>query len=223
MFSTVHSPTFTPYYSLWYQNVDSRKVKQVPNSLKLNGQVVAHWIADDGFVTYNKLPHRLQCDFATQGFSKSEVEFLASLLNDRYGEEFLIKPKRRNDKMYYIIRAYDSACRAMFLDIDPYFKMERKRIWDKPESRFWSNQPERQRSTIHDFANRKVLLAKIIDAGEPITMKELAKQLGYTDGGKPGYANVNKLLKPYTDAGRIVKEFDNMNYNAVTIRIVKGI
>jgi len=176
-FATVASPTFTPYYNLWYKEIDGKRRKIVPNSLKLNGQIVAHWLADDGSTMFNKLPYRLKAEFSTHGFSKDEVEFLASLMNDRYNEEFLVRPKNRWGKTYYIIKAYDSACRAMFLDIDPYFKMDRKRIWDRPESRFWENQPERQRSMVHDLENRKIKLAKIIDNGEPITMIQLAKRL----------------------------------------------
>jgi len=109
----------------------------------------------------------------------------------------------------------------MFLDIDPYFKMTRKRIWDKPESRFWVDQPERQRSMVQGFRNRKALIAKIVETGEPITLIQLAHDLGYVYNDQIDYKSVNKLLKPYLNQGIIVKDMDRSNNNAVTIRIVK--
>ena len=220
-FETIASPSFTSYHSLWYRLVDGEYIKIVPNSLQLNGQIIAHWIADDGSLNYNKLPYRLRCEISTHGFTKDEVEFLASLLNQRYSEEFLVRPKNRKGKTWYIIKAYDSACRAMFLDIDPYFKMTRKRIWDKPESRFWVDQPERQRSMVQGFRNRKALIAKIVETGEPITLIQLAHDLGYVYNDQIDYKSVNKLLKPYLNQGIIVKDMDRSNNNAVTIRIVK--
>jgi hypothetical protein len=216
-FGTIAAPAFTPIHKLWYPS--GKKI--VPNSLKLNGQIIAHWICDDGSVDYNKLPYRLRCEFATHGFAKEEVQFLGKLLSDRYNEEFLVRPKYRGDKTYYIIRAYDSACRVMFLDIDPYFKMDRKRIWDKPESRFWADQPERQRSMTKSFKARKEIISKLVEKGESITLIKLAHDLGNVYNGKVDYKSVNKLLKPYIDEGCIVKDVDNMNNNTTTIRIIK--
>src|ERR1700678_4485610 len=48
LFATIVSPTFTPYYSLWYllNEETNRYVKIVPANLELNGQIIAHWIAD---------------------------------------------------------------------------------------------------------------------------------------------------------------------------------
>ncbi len=93
-FNTIASPSFTPYHKLWYLN----KKKIVPNNLVLNGQIIAHWIADDASVLYNKLPYRFVVEFATNGFSEDEVNFLASLLKERYNEDFLVRQKNRKDK-----------------------------------------------------------------------------------------------------------------------------
>src|SRR5713101_5202095 len=178
-FATVASPTFTPFHKKWYKE----RIKIVPEDLELNGQIIAHWLADDGSVGYNKLPFRFEATFNTHGFTKTEVEFLASLLNKRYNEEFLVRPKHRNGKTWWIIRAYDSACRAMFTDIDPYFKMDRKRIWDKPESRFWNDPPERQRSMTNDLARRKKMIEEIIRDCERVKLADLCSLLGYTSKG----------------------------------------
>jgi hypothetical protein len=216
-FESIASPTFTPINHLWYKN----NTKIVPANLELNEQIIAHWLADDGSMDYNKLPYRLRCEISTHGFTKNEVEFLASLLNNRYNEDFLVRPKNRKGKTWYIIKAYDSACRAMFLDIDSYFKMDRKRIWDKSESRFWIDPPERQRSMLKNFKNRKELVAKIVEAGQPITLIQLAHELGYLYGDKVNYTSINKLLGPYINEGRIIKEVDRFNNNTTTIRIIK--
>lgn len=214
-FATIATPSLTSTYHHWYKDDQ----KKVPNDLKLNGQVIAHWIADDGSVSYNKLPYRLQCEISTHGFTKEEVEFLGKLLSDRYNERFLVRPKNRKGKTYFIIKAYDSACRTMFLDVDPYFKMDRKRIWDKTESRFWNNVPERQRSTVQGYKDRKEIVSSRIKNGKDFTLLGLIQELKYS--GNPDYKSVNKLLKPYLDQGDIVKEADRSNNNAITIRILK--
>jgi hypothetical protein len=220
-FSTVNSPSFTFYHTLWYQSIDDKFVKRVPNSLQLNGQIVAHWIADDGGVDYNKLPYRLRCEFSTHGFLQEEVEFLAELLKDRYQEDFLVCPKHRKDKTYYTIKCYDSACRTMFLDIDSFFKMDRKRIWDHPESRFWQDPPERQREMVKIFQKRKNMLDQMIIVGKPFTLKELATNLSYIYDGKIEYKAVNKILQPYLEGGIIIKEMDYFDNNTITIRVLK--
>jgi hypothetical protein len=220
-FSTIASPTFTPYHNLWYKLDEGKYKKIIPSNLELNAQIIAHWIADDGSIDFNKLPYRLRLELATYGFTQDEVIFLAELLNKRYNEEFLVRQKNRGDKTYFIIKAYDSACRVLFADIDPYFKMDRKRIWDKPESRFWTDQPDRQKSKIKDFAARKEMLNQMIAIGDDFRLIDLARQLGYIYDGQVDSKSVNRLLKPYLTDGLIVKDMDRFNNNTITIRIVK--
>jgi len=216
---TIASPSFTQYHNLWYKN----KKKIIPKNLQLNAQIIAQWIADDGCVFYNKLPYRFVTEFSTHSFLKEEVEFLANLLNQRYSEEFLVKQKNIKDKKYFIIKAYDNACRAMFHDIDSFFKMKRKKIWDKQESRFWNNCPERQRSCKKQFADHKNLLKEILLNNEKILLKDLSKALNYNYiyNGKYNYNSVNSLLKKYLDNGIVVKSFDKMNNNLCTIIVNK--
>jgi LAGLIDADG DNA endonuclease family protein len=222
-FSTSACPAFTPYYSKWYQEQEEKTIKIVPLDLQLDPVIIAHWICDDGSVCFNKLSYRLKIEFATHGFTQTEVIFLAGLLQDRYNEEFLVRGKNRKGKKYWIIRAYDSACRVMFADIDTSFKMTRKRIWDKPESRFYNDPPERQRSTVKDYAARKEWARKFVEAGQPMTMKEIDQCLGYfkNDKDKIDYASINSILKPYLDSGKIYKDVDKNNNNTTTVRIIK--
>lgn len=217
VFSTVNSPSLTPYRKLWYPD----GIKIVPPNLELSSVAVAHWVADDGSVAFNKLPYRLTLELSTHGFTKTEVEFLADLLNKRYNEEFLVRPKNKRGKRYYIIKAYDSACRALFLDIDPVFKMTRKRIWNKPESRFWNDQPSRQISKVKISNDRKELLRQIIEIGEPITLKQIAEKLSYIHNNKFDHRSVDRVLKPYLDSGKVIKDMDRFNNNTITIRITK--
>jgi LAGLIDADG DNA endonuclease family protein len=213
-FNTSNNPVFLAHQEKWYRNC----VKIVPSDLKLTSTTVAHWIADDAYLTTNKLPYRFAMSLSTHGFTKDEVYFLADLLHERYQEKFIVSPSK---KKYYFIRGYDSACRAIFADIDPYFKMKRKRIWEEPDARFYANQPERQVSQIETIAARRKYLAEVIDLGNSITMKELAVGLGYIYNGKIDYRNVNYLLQPYLNSGKVSKEVDKFNNNTTTIKVIK--
>lgn len=221
-FNTVASPSFTPYHKLWYPN---GKKKIVPNDLILSPQIIAHWICDDGHVTYNKLPYRLKLELSTHGFSEEEVNFLSKLLENKYNEKFLVKKKTRKDKVYFMIKAYDSACRALFKDIDSFFKMDRKRIWDKPESRFYNDVPERQTSHIESLKERKEILDNIVksssSSSSSILLKDLAVELSYIYNGVIDYKCINKLLKPYIADGIIIKEIDILNNNTCKLIIRK--
>jgi hypothetical protein len=217
-FVTVASPSLTAYHTLWYKPIEGTYKKVVPSVVELNAQIIAHWLADDGSIDYNKLPYRLRTEISTHGFSQEEVQYLASLLNERYQENFLVRPKHRKGKTYYIIKVYDSGCRAMFADIDVFFKMGRKRIWDKPESRFYTDQPKRQTNIGQLASKRKAIIDKIIRDRLPITMKVLARELGLEYNGKTDYKMLNKFLQPYLDDGSIVKDTDPYNNNVITIR-----
>src|ERR1700686_1390993 len=220
-FSTSAHPSFTPYYLSWYKDIDGKRTKIIPSNLQLNEQIIAQWIADDGSVGYNKLPYRFVVEISTHGFTQDEVNFLSKLLSDRYHEEFLVRPKNRKGKQYFIIKVYDSACRVMFADIDQSFKMTRKRLWDKPESRFYLDPPVRQRSMLKDFAVRKSLVKDIIDLGKNIKLLDLANKLGFVYNNKVEYKSVDRLLKPYLDNGLISKFYDNNDNNTCYLLIKK--
>lgn len=149
---------------------------------------MAHWIADDGHISLAKpnLSYRFKLEISTHCFSKIEVEFLAALLYDRYKEKFNVFCNRGH---WYIL-AYDSACRAIFADIDHHFKMDRKRIWDKAESRFWTNPPEKQISSKDLLEWRIEKMKEIIINNDHLSLDELKTQLSYQ--GKK--TDLNKFL-----------------------------
>jgi hypothetical protein len=207
-FATTNNPAFTEFQSLFYKD----KKKIIPPNLELSAISIAHWIADDGSVLFNKLPYRFVVEFSTHGFSEQEVNFLADLLKKRYNEDFLVRPKNRRDKKYFIIKAYDSACRVMFSDIDNHFKMIRKRLWDKPESRFYSDPPERQRSMVKDFAARKIKLSKIIESVDSISIAQLIQELNYKS-----YGALYNLLEFYLNKQIISIEKDSNNFEIIKV------
>jgi len=217
-FATFKSPSFTPYQKLWYPN--DKKI--VPNNLQLNSQIIAHWFADDGSVECNKLPYRFVVEFHTQGFSQEEVNFLASLLCDRYNEKFQIQSRNGKYKKYFTIKAYDSACREMFKDIAPFLKMDRKRIFDKPESRFWNNPPERQKSIINSFKLKKENIKLFIKANQDMQFLDFVKFMNLiSPQGIVYYSQANAYLEPYIKSRQIYKFYDKYNNNAVTIKFNK--
>jgi hypothetical protein len=205
-FKTSSNPTLTNYRNKWYrQNNKGKFVKVVPLDLKLTAKIIAHWLADDGNISCIHTPYRFVIRFATDGFTKTEVEFLISLLKDRYNEDFYIH-KAANS---FIISASDSASRVLIADIDDYFIMQRKRLWDDPETRYYVNQPERQIIPHNIFMQRKDKLEEIISStNNCISLIDLSQQVEYWDKNKqrPNYPKINKLLQPYLDSGRIVRE-----------------
>jgi hypothetical protein len=217
-FYTKNNEAFTREQVRWYKD----KVKFSPRDLKLSPVAIAHWICDDGHVTFNKLPYRFKIELSTHGFIKDDVDFLANQLCEMYKERFMVKLKNRKDKKYYIIRAYDSACRAVFEDIDPYFKMTRKRIWNKPESRFYSNQPPKQISKVDLFIERKRQVSEILSQVDQIPTHDLATKLGYkiNKNGTINYCTLYKILKPYLDSGKIEKIHLNKENHSI-IKVIK--
>lgn len=128
-FRTRATDIFNHYYDSWYKN----RKKKVPEKLNLTPLIIAIWLADDGCVGLQ--PHtksnRLRLNFATNSFSKEEVIYLISLLNDRYSEKFRLVRRNRISEQF-LIEASDKATRVLLRDIDSYFpdSMNRKSsIW----------------------------------------------------------------------------------------------
>jgi len=214
-FATQSNSVFTEQHKAWYNLVDDKYIKTIPNDIKLSSLTMAHWFADDGTIKTPNLPYRFIINFATDGFTKEEVFFLKNLLIDRYNEKFNVCNK--NNKFF--ISAYDSASRAIIKDIDPVFKLSRKRIWDTLDSRYYYNKPHKQISISDSFKNRKEILEKIISSYDCISMLELAKQLNYWVSSKnePNYLLINKLLKPYIDSNIVYKE----TYPGTNMKLIK--
>ena len=128
-FFTRSSKLFGEFYNKWYPN--GKKI--VPNDIQLNSLIMAIWFLDDGNVYVRKnAPHRFEVKFATDGFTKNNVEFLADLLCKRYNEYYGVCKHENN----YIINASGYASRILIKDIDrviPIGIMNRK-------TKFWRNE-----------------------------------------------------------------------------------
>lgn len=209
--ATIATPTFLKYYNEWYPNGS----KIIPNNLELNGQIIAHWICDDGWVGKNKVDYRFQFDISTDGFTKDEVHFLAELMSKRYNENIFAQKWTRKEtgKDYYKLRAYDSACRAIIGDMDQFFKMDRKRMWDDPISRYYINVPERQMESKGIIADRKRQIASFISDRVEMTYKDLSHKLGYE-----GRYGPMLHLNPYKKSGVIYTVFSKKNNVPLTIK-----
>lgn len=118
------APVFKHFYDLWYPSGK----KLVPKNLVLTPLVIAVWFCDDGNMRFNnKNETSLAIKFATDGFLKEDVEFLANLLHEKYSEYFGVYKNGSG----YIIKASNKAARKIALDIDTVFPncMLRKAIW----------------------------------------------------------------------------------------------
>lgn len=211
-FETIYSPVFTDWRSKWYKLIDETKdefVKIVPTDLKLSPITIAHWVADDGNVNQTKLPYRFRIELSTHGFTEKEVRFLADLLHQRYHEKFVVSDVGSSQ---FIILAYDSACRAVFADIDPYFKMQRKRLWDDPTARFYHDPPPKQVSQKDLFNWRKDVLQELIDNNDSLPIKEIKKKLKYLGKGGILY-RLRTILREFSNQISIDRSDPN-NYIA---------
>lgn len=198
-FLTQRNPVFTELSYKWYNN----GIKVIPNDIELSNIAIAHWIADDGCISTSRVPYRFSLEISTQSFSEAEVDFLSSLLSFKYNEKFFSSPKIINNKKRFIIKAYDSACRVLFKDIDTYFKLYRKRIWDNPETRFYTNPPERQIEKVNLFVWRKIKMQEILDNYNSISLEDLKEQLKYN--GKTHSRVFNSLFIYFPN--KIKKEY----------------
>lgn len=223
-FSTCSNITFSELHHKWYRQNDAGKnIKIVPNDIKLSALTIAHWLADDGSVKLkisNNIP-RFEIRFSTESFTRDAVQFLVSLLEDRYKEKFTIY-KRKQGIDQYIISGLDSASRAIISDIDTCFQMTRKRLWDDPEARFYINQPERQLNRKQSLREKKKEFFKTLSLHQQISARDLAKQLGYWFTSdirdEPNYHTLNKMIGPYLKSGWVEKLKD---HNRIFFKISK--
>lgn len=110
------------YHDKWYNNT----TKIVPLDLKLTPLIIAIWFADDGNISmHHKKQNLLRSNFATNGFTHDETEFLASLLSKKYCESF--KANKTSIKNQYVINAGDTATRVMIKDIINVFPISMNR------------------------------------------------------------------------------------------------
>lgn len=198
------------FHTKWYQN----RIKVIPNDLKLNSEIIAIWVCDDGMLNTNKSSsNRFQLSLATNSFSKDEVHFLCQLLNERYNENFLV---RQADKIknQYLIKGADAATRTLISDIDLVFPqgMQRKRIWDKPETCFYENAPAKRMSSALSSDNKRNKIIEYLKLHNEFTLNELGTYAGFAftrGNGKIEIATSNLssiYLKQYMDDGLIIMD-----------------
>jgi hypothetical protein len=136
-FITRRSKLFDDYYNLWYPN----KIKIVPKTLQLTPLSLAIWFCDDGTICSSNVPWRMRIKLSTHGFDYDSVEFLHSMLQNKFEEKFqIIKSDNK-----FIIYGSDNATRRFIQEIDAVFPnvMMRKAYWKDPKAQFYENQPQR--------------------------------------------------------------------------------
>lgn len=97
----------------WYP----RKIKKIPQDLKLTAFILFIWFCDDG---HFRVKGKNECclTLSTHGFSKKEVNYLIKLLNNKFGGGFRITLDRCK---YYIIEASTKPALKFVKEIDHYF------------------------------------------------------------------------------------------------------
>lgn len=200
--------TLNKFHDEWYHN----RIKVVPNDLKLNAEIIAIWFCDDGTIGTGSSNNRLRVSFATNSFSKDEVYFLKDLLDDRYNENFTTSCRHDTEKEQYIIHGSDSAARTMIADIDPVFPigMQRKRLWDKPESCFYQDAPIRRRSHEESSRERKAMVNDFICCHDEFYLADLTRYLDWSFTRSDGriewdIQGAKRYLKSYVEDGVLLE------------------
>lgn len=114
---------FKKYYEKWYSN----KRKKVPRNLKLTPLILLIWFLDDGCVIKSS-KNGLTLQLSTQGFIKSDVDFLADLLSKYLKSQYKVYGNSKNG---FLIRSSTLPTIKFIETIDDIFPsfMERKRKW----------------------------------------------------------------------------------------------
>lgn len=192
-FNTRSSPLFTEFYNLWYPS--GKKI--IPNNLKLTPITLMHWFCDDGSVTSSCKPYRLNLQLCTNGFKKENVEFIVSLLENRYGEKFRIHADKNNP----VIHAGDNATRAFLNEIDSFMPESMKRKSDKwrlSEHCFYTNIPSRtyyMNDMINTAKDTELKILSFIKNNTNVTKKYLMSELNIKSTATDSYLKKLQNLK----------------------------
>lgn len=166
-------PAFSQYKKDWYPI----KKKVVPNNITLSPLSIAVWLCDDGWV--GLCGDSLNCiklTFCTDGFTKDEVYYLKSLLDDRYNVCFTIS--KQKDKNQYRINGSDYQSRPLLQDIDSVFPVSMSRksdVWRNSTANFYSNinlTQIRNKNVIFDLINE-------LRVGDIFTIRSICEKLNY--------------------------------------------
>ena len=175
-FYTRHCPAFTEQYKLWYPE----KIKLVPKNLQLTALSILIWFLDDGCVSIGQTG-KVQIKFATNGFIKNDVDYLANLLHKRYSQHYgvhLNKNKNNLNENYgFIIQGSGLAALAIINEIDPIFPdfMLRKAKWRSFDGDFVFSKSRKLNPLIDLNYLNKILLS--FDERDKITTSNVYDKL----------------------------------------------
>lgn len=202
----------------WYPKPD--EIKIVPRDLKLSSLMVAIWLCDDGCCAINKAAGNtsMKIEFATQGFTENDVEFLAQLLRERYHTNDIFKQAAKlnvNGIMKWGIIARTSACVKIIRDIEKYIpilKMERKITWTEEALKKYEDPnyiiritsqkdyKEMKRKETIKFLKVKAQLSEIFTAWELMDFMAKTNYLGKPIH-MPGNKITLKIFRPLINLG----------------------
>jgi hypothetical protein len=183
-------PAFKPIREKWYP----KGVKIIPSDLVLNPLIIAIWLCDDGSIKIQN-EQRINIKFHTQGFTKDEVYFLKSLLDDRYNVKFKVQQPKHNQ---YIIAGYDHQSRLLLKDIDNIFpaSMSRKsNIWRNPSVHFYHDEPKQ--FVGYGASQIKASVDIKMASCEVFTIKSICEELGLFYTNKRGNFGPHLTIKRY--------------------------
>lgn len=101
-YSSIHHTIFTEMFNKWYKNINDKNIKIVPCDLVLTPLMLSVWFCDDGF---NTSKYR-RSGYCTNGFTKEEVEFLNSQLNEIFNIKSNIYFDSSGPMIYIESRSY---------------------------------------------------------------------------------------------------------------------
>lgn len=208
-------PGFLDYHNKWYikndKNITNRKYdKIIPNDLKLNREIIAIWLCDDGCVRiYGN--NRIRITFHTQGFLKHDVYFLKHLLDQRYGVNFTIQ---LDGKKLLTIVGHDHQSRALIEDIDPIFPISMSRksnIWRNPNVNLYNNIPRQ----FGNWNSHEIYLnlTLYLLSGENKSVEELVEKYGYRYNNSSIFPSVQRFFKKCLSDKIIISNLNDFSYS----------
>lgn len=227
-FDTRKLKVFNDFYEKWYpRNENGERKKIVPRDLILNADIVAIWICDDGCVSYRSNDEKLDegrkqygmtIGFATNGFVKSDVEFLAKLLSDRYDAYFSVVKHTRKKKFngelldeerieYYILAATHAAIKII-RDIESIFpvSMKRKMKWNEEILRHFETSSQVKSSAMSFKRKEHDLIGFLANSPEQFYVNDVAVKCNwFQKNGIPSRKNITDHLHRYMDLGYVIR------------------
>jgi len=117
-FSTKYLPLFTELHSLWYKEIEGKKVKILPSNIEemLTSQGLAHWIMGDGYYSEGCV---IIC---TDNFTLQEVLKLKEILKNKFKIKSSVKKRiNPNKSIVWRIRISKLSMENLIKLVFPYF------------------------------------------------------------------------------------------------------